>query len=198
MHRSPSAAAAWTACRFAACSRGRHHDREGGRRQGRCQGGRGPRYRRQGRRDDRAAATCPDGGPHRQGQGAVVGEVGGGSWQGEREHPGERAGEHRRDRLARRCDLGSAVWSWPTGRTCRAAWTCRPHDDLGLDNRTRPISPVPLSWGGSLTTGNHDASPMAAVHPKDQSRVPRRSAPRRTGWGPHTNGVVCAWRGFPR
>ena len=43
-------------------------------------------------RDDRAAATCPDRRPDRQGQGAVVGEVGRGSRQGEREHPGERAG----------------------------------------------------------------------------------------------------------
>ena len=45
--------------------------------------------------DDRAAATYPDGRTNRQGQGGVVGEVSRGSRQGERAHPGERAGEHR-------------------------------------------------------------------------------------------------------
>ena len=77
--------------------------------EGEVKGGEGSRHRRQGRRDDRAAATWPDSRTNRQGQGAVVGEVGRGSRRGERDHPGERAGAHRRDRLCRRRGLCSAV-----------------------------------------------------------------------------------------
>ena len=86
---------------------------------GAVKGGEGPGHRRRGRRDDRVETTCPDGRSNRQGQGgAVVGEVGGGFRQGEREHPGERVGAYRRDRLGRRCGRGVAVGG---GRRCALA-----------------------------------------------------------------------------
>ena len=103
--------------------------------------GRGSRHRRQGRRDDQAAATSPDGRSDRQGQGTAVGEGARGPRQGEREHPGERAGAYPRDRLGRRCDRRFAV-----GRGRRSALAGpRGRVGLGWEPHSSPARSPPIS-----------------------------------------------------
>ena len=122
---------------------------ERGRHQGRGQGGaRTLVIDGKVRRDDRAAATYLDGRSNRQGQGGVVGEVGRGSRRGGA-GPSRRASGCASLRPAR-SKVRSRLrgWSWPTGRSCRAAWTCRPRDlgdsvQLGLG----PLVRTPAAQG---------------------------------------------------
>ena len=100
------------------------------------------------RRDDRVAATCPDRRSDGQGQGAVVGQVGRGSRQGEREHPGRASwcvsATPARSKVLSRL----RGWPWPTGHTCRVGWTCRPRDSgLGPTGAYARSARFPSTFG---------------------------------------------------
>ena len=64
-----------------------------------------------------------------RGRGGAVGEDGRGSRQGGGNIRASELGAYRRDRLGRRCGLGSAGGHGRRGRSCRAAWTCNAAPD---------------------------------------------------------------------
>ena len=103
-----------------------------------------------------------------------VSEVGRGSRQGEREHPGERVGAYRRHRLGRGCYLGSAVGhgrrgavAGPRGHVGRVTWA-------GTNRGVRPFCSIPIK--ASLVDHRRHAGTGAGGSPRQPHSPPARSA----------------------